>query len=230
MAKFTFKDVSNERIIEEFSVSQTFLEILNILQQKYPLIYDIFAFPQEDYELDALNKQFSQKVEQKNNNDLDLLHKINSSISELSRFITTTNINYDRRKYFSSKKLVECLNCFLDVISKRKEFTRKYRLLGMEEGQTFTVGTWNGVIVNGKRVCLEGGIGKCTMSVYDDSGEGYLEISDITSVKMLESNKGIIKVISRKLQVNEIQFLENLLKKLKDFTDDRDILFIKSCY
>jgi hypothetical protein len=230
MAKFTFKDVSNERIIEEFSVSQTFLEILNILQQKYPLIYDIFAFPQEDYELDALNKQFSQKVEQKNNNDLDLLHKINSSISELSRFITTTNINYDRRKYFSSKKLVECLNCFLDVISKRKEFTRKYRLLGMEEGQTFTVGTWNGVIVNGKRVCLEGGIGKCTMSVYDDSGEGYLEISDITSVKMLESNKGIIKVISRKLQVKEIQFLENLLKKIKDFTDDRDILFIKSCY
>ena len=230
MAKFIFKDVSNERIIEEFSVSQTFLEILNILQQKYPLIYDIFAFPQEDYELDALNKQFSQKVEQKNNNDLDLLHKINSSISELSRFITTTNINYDRRKYFSSKKLVECLNCFLDVISKRKEFTRKYRLLGMEEGQTFTVGTWNGVIVNGKRVCLEGGIGKCTMSVYDDSGEGYLEISDITSVKMLESNKGIIKVISRKLQVNEIQFLENLLKKLKDFTDDRDIIFIKSCY
>lgn len=230
MAKFIFKDVSNERIIEEFSVSQTFLEILNILQQKYPLIYDIFAFPQEDYELDALNKQFSQKVEQKNNNDLDLLHKINSSISELSRFITTTNINYDRRKYFSSKKLVECLNCFLDVISKRKEFTRKYRLLGMEEGQTFTVGTWNGVIVNGKRVCLEGGIGKCTMSVYDDSGEGYLEISDITSVKMLESNKGIIKVISRKLQVNEIQFLEKLLKKLKDFTDDRDIIFIKSCY
>lgn len=230
MAKFIFKDVSNERIIEEFSVSQTFLEILNILQQKYPLIYDIFAFPQEDYELDALNKQFSQKVEQKNNNDLDLLHKINSSISELSRFITTTNINYDRRKYFSSKKLVECLNCFLDVISKRKEFTRKYRLLGMEEGQTFTVGTWNGVIVNGKRVCLEGGIGKCTMSVYDDSGEGYLEISDITSIKMLESNKGIIKVISRKLQVNEIQFLEKLLKKLKDFTDDRDIIFIKSCY
>ena len=230
MAKFTFKDVSNERIIEEFSVSQTFLEILNLLQQKYPLIYDIFAFPQEDYELDALNKQFSQKVEQESIDDSSLLHKINCSIANLSHFIATTNINHEIRKCIPSQKLVECLNCFLDVISKRKEFTRKYRLLGMEEGVAFTVGTWNGVIVNGKRVCLRGGIGKCTMSVYNDSGDGYLEISDITSVKMLESDEGIIKIISRKLQVKEIQFLENLLKKIKDFTDDRVILFIKSCY
>ena len=137
----------------------------------------------------------------------------------------TSEIGSGMEKKIACSKVKKTINDILSILNKEPKYTRRYRLSGNNGNFQFSARSWNGIFVNGKRVYLQGGTGKCSMSVYNENNDGYSEIIDISSIKSLETSEGIIKIVSTKIRLPEINSLNSVLSKLDVYKDDAVISF-----
>ncbi len=234
MTKFVFKEELTDKVLEEFSVSSAFFHVLEVLTQDYPMI-DIFSFPQAKQELEELQNKYSETpvIRQSCADKADM----SATIDKLKAFFESGEAKalfermasdmqkMERLKKIPCGKLAKGLKSFLDVMAEERKYTRRYRFSYKEGEYTCTCSSWNGLVINEKRVCLDSGIGKCTMGIYDESQKGFSEVCDITTVKSLESNEGTIRIQSHKFQLKELQPLSSLLAQLEEYKQDAVILF-----